>query len=156
MRAPVFFFLSVLLACGATRSESVHGPVVAQPTRVDTALAYRTAIRDYLVAMANTDAPVPDTLFIGRHPDFPATALPDTMGGKTVRIIAPAEAVGFQEAGRFAYLNVIAWFPPGQAEFIVVRFEQGMRHRTDGRDDRQLHYSLSEVPPYFVLDSIEP
>lgn len=150
----LFSLVFTLTACATSPPSAPAARASSEQTPVDTAFDYRTAIHHYIETMARTQAPVPDTLFIGHHPDFPAIALPDTMGRTVVRIIDPAQAEHYDRSESFAYLNVFGRFAQGAAEFTIVRFERGMRHRTDGRDDRQLHYTTGPGPRQFVLKDI--
>lgn len=112
------------------------------PAFQDTVAAYRTAIADYLAAMDTTASPLPDTVFVGRHPDFPDIELPDPIAGRRILLIDPTAAEAVKDRTHFAYLNVFATFTPGRVEFFVVRFGEGFRHRPDGAQDRHLHYRV--------------
>lgn len=111
---------------------------------LDTSAAYRTAITDYIMALDTTDAPLPDTVYIGRHQDFPRIELPGVMAGRTIRVVEPGEVEQEKHMTHFAYLNVFATITPGKMEFFMVRFSQGTRHRPDGSEDRHLYYRVEE------------
>lgn len=132
-----------LLACQGTppptRLAEGLDPVNAS---LDTASAYRTAIADYIHAMDTSMAPLPDTVYIGRHIEFPLIELPGVIAKRTVRLVDPGEGESEQHHALFAYLNIFTTYAPGKVEFYVVRFEQGLRHRPDGDEDRHLHYRL--------------
>lgn len=139
--------LLFLLAChrGSQPPTSVPAiPVSAQAPALDTAAAYRTAIADYISAVDTSAAPLPDTVYIGRHVDFPPIELPTMIARRYVRIIDPAVGEAEKQRTRFAYLNIFATYTPGEVEFYVVRFAQGLRHRPDGAEDRHLYYRVSE------------
>ncbi len=159
MALPYLSFLLLLLACG-TATKNVAP--VAQPLTstidqsLDTAAVYHTAIADYIKAMGTRDGSFPDTVFIGEHEELPDIELPAVIEQVSVRIVAPAEAESLKSGKRFAYLNVFGWFTPGQVEFYVVRFQQGMRHWPDGRDDRHLYYRVGAEQSVWVLDSLRP
>ena len=139
--------LVVLLACACDRAPRPVIPSEADHTRiglVDTVAAYHTAISDYILAMDTTAAPLPDTMYIGRHMDFPRIELPGVMAGRTVRVVEPGEVEQEKHVAPFAFLNVFATMTPDEVEFFVVRFGQGLRHRTDGADDRHLYYRVGE------------
>jgi hypothetical protein len=129
--------------------------VVPRPG-LDTAQAYTRAIADYIALVAkDSDAiPIPDTLYIGRHVDFPNIELSERIGHTTVRLVTPEAVKAVREGEHFAYLNVFGWFTPGEAEFKVVRFGQGWRHDPTGGDDRQLFYVIDPANASLTLDSL--
>lgn len=145
----------VLWAC---QRKQDHAPgaslhLSAQASALDTAAAYRTAIADYIHAMDTTAAPLPDTVYIGRHAEFPRIELPAVIARRAIRIIDPAVGESEQQRAHFAYLNMIATFTPGQVEFYVVRFVQGLRHQPDGAEDRRLYYRFREKKGW-LLDAV--
>ena len=134
----------VLLACQRTQPHAQASPPPESAQPLDTSSAYRTAIADYITAMDTSAAPLPDTVYIGRHVEFPRIALPAVIAGRSVRIIDPEVGESEKHRTRFAYLNIFATFTPGEAEFYVVRFAQGLRHQPDGAEDRHLHYRVNK------------
>ncbi len=135
----------VLFASSCTPpSPQAAAPVGSTTAHLDTAAAYSTAIADYIAAMDTTTAPLPDTVYIGRHWDFPSVQLPAMIAQRTVRSIEPAASESVMHRPRFTYLNVFGTFTPGGAEFYVVRFAQGMRHRPDGAEDRHVYYRVGK------------
>lgn len=150
--------LSLLAACAAPVQE-FPPPSAARPERtngLDTAQAYATAIADYIRAVRERNGPFPDTVYIGRHQDFPSIALPAAIERTSVRILDPPATGVWMNNVRFVYLNVFAWFKGDEAEFMVIRFGQGMRHRTDGGDDLHLYYGVGDGQKEFTLDSLRP
>ncbi|MBL0128752.1 MAG: hypothetical protein IPP83_15130 [Flavobacteriales bacterium] len=75
----------------------------AETIVLDTAAAYRTAIADYIIAMDSSDAPLPDTVYIGRHIEFPAIDLPGRIGKRVIRVITPVEAGALRDAEHFSW-----------------------------------------------------
>jgi hypothetical protein len=159
------FVLLLVLACGpATQNaapvapppisstDPVHRPVGTGT--LDTAAAYRTAIADYIKAMSKRDGSFPDTLFIGRHDEFPNIELPVILEHTSIRLVTPTEAEPLKNGEHFAYLNIFGWFTGNKVEFLVVNFKQGLRHRPDGHDDCHLYYSIGEGQGEFALDSL--
>lgn len=132
-----------LFACHRGQ-EYVQATQPAAEQALDTAAAYRIAIADHIAAMDTTAAPLPDTVYIGRHGDFPPIQLPAIIARRSVRVIDPAETEIEKQRERFAYLNVFATYTPGNLEFFVVRFSQGLRHWPDGSEDRHLYYRVTE------------
>jgi hypothetical protein len=123
---------------------------------MDTAQAYTRAIADYiaLVAKDSGATPIPDTLYIGRHADFPDIELPERIGHTNIRLVTPEAAEAIREGEHFAYLNIFGWFTPGEAEFKLVLFRQGMRHDPAGRDDRDLFNIIDPAKATLTLDSL--
>ncbi len=149
----------LLLSCGPPHRNAAPTAVVAPVDTtpgLDTAHAYSRAIADYieLVAKDSGAAPIPDTLYIGRHADFPNIELSERIAHTTIRLVTPAAAEALREGEHFAYLNIFGWFTPGEAEFMVVRFRQGMRHDPAGRDDRHLFYIIDPANASLTLDSL--
>ncbi len=149
----------VLLSCGASHREAAPTAAVASVDPgpgLDTSQAYSRAIADYiaLVAKDSGAAAIPDTLYIGRHADFPDIELPERIGHTTVRLVTPEAAEAVREGEHFAYLNIFGWFTSGEAEFKVVRFRHGMRHDPVGGDDRQLFYVIDPANASLTMDSL--
>lgn len=81
---------------------------------------YITAISEYL---KKYPVAASDTIFIGRHPDFPAMDLPVTIMGTNVRVVNGEDAATyFTKRSNVLYLNVMAWIEEESAEFLVVTF----------------------------------
>ena len=121
---------------------------------IDTAKAYEAAIAEYIKAMTRPGGRFADTLYIGRHVDFPDIELPLAIGNTAVRIVEPTEAEALRKGEGFAYLNIFGWSTHDRIEFLVVSFGQGMRHWPDGRDDRHLYFSSGPGSGTLVLDSL--
>lgn len=158
MRAALsYLVVLVVLGCGAPQRDAA--PVAVAPS-VDpgpgavTAEAYGSAIAEYITVLRERGAPVPDTLYIGRHDEFPAIELPAVIAGTSVRIISPEEARPLMSAAHFNYLNIFGWSTPGQVEFFVVNFKQDMRHWPDGRDDLHLRFVHGAGQSGLLLDSL--
>ena len=133
-----------VLACGASHRDATPTVSVNAEHGLDTAEAYRTAIADHIHAMDTSAAPLPDTVYIGRHAEFPRIELPTVIARRFVRIIDPAEGESEKHRAHFAYLNIFPMYAPEQVEFYVIRFAQGMRHQPDGSEDRHLYYRVGE------------
>ncbi|MBL7955089.1 MAG: hypothetical protein JNJ91_08610 [Flavobacteriales bacterium] len=145
MRAAIHSLL-VLFLFACQRSHE-RAQVTAHPVSVqayDTSAAYHMAIEDHIAAMDTVTAPLPDTVYIGRHEDFPSINLPAIIAQRFIRIIDPAEGEIDKHRERFAYLNIFATHTPENLEFFIVRFGQGLRHRSDGSEDRHLFYRVNE------------
>ena len=158
MRAAIVtLIVLVVLSCHSASQPPtpvLNVPVSAPAFVLDTAAAYRTAIADHILAMDTSTAPLPDTVYIGRHWDFPPIELPAVIARRSVRIVDPAVGESEKHRTHFAYLNIFATFTPGQVEFYVVRFAQGLRHKPDGAEDRHLYYRVGKGKEGFVLERV--
>lgn len=139
--------LPLLLACATTGQETEQGRSTTDarvPPGIDTVQAFTKAIADHIKAMRERDVPFTDTVYINKHDQFPQIDLPALIGATTIRVLTSAEATMVKDGERFVCLNIIGWFTNSTAEFQVITFERGFRHRPDGRDDRHLYYKLDE------------
>ena len=130
-----------------------HAPAGSAQTSVfapepDTAQAYRTAIAEYIKATRERSGAFPDTLYIGRHAEFPAIALPPVIAHVNIRIVTPGSAEALKNDPHFVYLNVFCWFTEKEAEFLVVTFGSRFRHVRD----INMHFNYSSQHEEFLLD----
>ena len=150
-------FALLMMACGTPREDAP--PAAPPPTSTvvpitDTAAAYCAAIGEYIKVLRDSGNVVPDTMYIGRHGEFPDIDLPPVIAGVPARIIMPGEVEPVKDGERFMYLNIIGWFTGDSVEFQVVNFRQGMRHAPDGRDDRHLYFRWEAEHWVLALDSL--
>lgn len=94
---------------------------------------YAQAIANYLKAAEEHNQMKYDTLFFGRHVDFPDIDLPATIKGTQIFVLSPEEietnkAVYSKSA---PYINLIGWVNNDKAEFIAVTFFPEFRHQYD-------------------------
>ncbi len=156
MRAiPLPLFGLALLACGGRGSHAWKEAVAQRPTARDTAAIHSAAITELIRVMDSTDMQLPDTIFIGRHPDFPGIELPPEIAGRTILRMDPAGTEDVKYRKRFAYLNIFATWSSAEVEFFVVRFREGFNHRPDGAEDRFLTYGLQDDGSWKLL-RVEP
>jgi hypothetical protein len=141
--------LLLCLALLACRNASTPGPTdkslstSAGISVLDTLVAYRMAIADYIRAMDTSAAPLHDTVYIGRHAEFPYIGLSEVIAGRHVQVVDPEFGELEKHRARFTYLNIFSSWTSSEVEFYVVRFAQDFRHRPDGSDDRHLFYRLN-------------
>lgn len=144
----------VVLACQRTQPRASMPLPSGSTQPLDTGSAYRAAIADYITAMDTSGSPMPDTVYIGRHAEFPRIELPAVIARRTVRIVDPVVGESEKHLARFAYLNIFASFSPGTVEFYAIRFAQGLRHQPDGSEDRHLYYRMNEKAE-LVLERVD-
>jgi hypothetical protein len=144
-----------LLACGGRGSHTQQAAPAPRPSALDTAAVYRAAIADHIRVMDSTDMQLPDTVFIGRHPELPGIELPPEIAGRTILLIDPVESGDLKYRKRFAFLNIFATWSSAEVEFFVVRFKEGFSHRPDGAEDRFLAYGFQDYGSWKLL-RVEP
>lgn len=92
------FLFSLLLSGNTTFSQQEKG----------TAKAYSQAIAEYIKATRQKNESRLDTLFFGRHDDFPDIKLPSEIQGTKIRLITNAEAeIKRASADSFVFINMI-------------------------------------------------
>lgn len=157
MRALLLGPLTLLLlwACAPAQPDAVpttQFTSAAEP--LDTALVYRSAIGEYIAAMAKRDGSFPDTLYLNRHENFPDIELPTIIEDTHVRVLSAAEGERLKGGEHFVCLNVLSWFSDSSVEFHLINFQQDWRHRPDGRDDCRLYFAIGSEENAFTLDSL--
>lgn len=155
--SPLALVLFLLSACGAPERDGTLTTVIASVSTgngLDTATAYASAIAEYIKAMSASIDALPDTVYIGKHDEFPDIELPAMIGNTHIRVIIPTEAEVLKNGEHFVHLNIFGWLTPVEAEFFVVNFRQGMRHWPDGRDDRHLRFRIGGERRELELDSL--
>ena len=90
-------------------------------------LMYCDAITAYLNAVYQEGSAGPDTLFIGKHDQFPEISLPLSLRHSMVQLIPLEETERLRDRQGTVLLNIVAQMNDDQAEFLLVRFNQGFR-----------------------------
>lgn len=94
----------------------------------DHAKIYSQAIAEYIRAVYKKDKSGLDTLFIGKHPDFPSIQLPAMIQDTKVMLLTTDEAdKKLQYRKSLVYINMFGWITKDRAEFILVTFFNGYR-----------------------------
>jgi hypothetical protein len=88
--------------------------------------AYSSATAEYLKA-AFKKKQRPDTLFLGKHEDFPHESFPTTILKSTIMLIEPEDAYKWHDRNHYVSLNVIGNLNMDDAEFTVIRFDRYSR-----------------------------
>lgn len=130
-------YMLLLCSCGADSDKSASGTgqhadtalatgtQQKAPTKDEITEAYVKAIGDYIKVVYKDGKPLPDTLFIGKHPDFPDIALPPTIEGANIALVTVEE--GQQKLNyrkTLVYLNVMGWIEKEEAELLIVTFNE--------------------------------
>lgn len=92
--------------------------------QIDTAALYSKAIALY-IKEAYKGKPLPDTLFIGRHIEFPGITLPAVIEQGNIMLLTGEEAqkkLVYRKS--LVFLNVMGWISKEDAEFLIVRFNE--------------------------------
>lgn len=93
---------------------------------------YSQAIAEYIKAVYQKDQTVFDTLFFGRHNDFPNITLPPVIQHTKIVLVNPAEAgdrLGSSKSS--AFINLVGTVTKDSATFVFVTFAAGFRHDYD-------------------------
>lgn len=141
--AAVLFLISVCIACSNPKTTD-GGSETIQKHQADSLIndleqkkrmvkVYAQAIADYLKAAEEHNQMKYDTLFFGRHVDFPDIDLPATIKGTQIFVLSTEEieknkAVYSKSA---PYINLLGWVNDDRAEFIAVTFFPEFRHQYD-------------------------
>jgi len=114
--------------------------------------SYTQAIAEYLKAMYKKDNAVPDTLFIGKNPDFPDIKLPATILKTNIMLLTGEEAEEkLHRRKPMVYLNIMGWVQSDKSEFIIVTFFEG------GKPQHNCHiyFTHNSANNEFKLDSLK-
>jgi hypothetical protein len=94
--------------------------------------AYTRAIAEYIKAIYEYDKSRYDTLFFGKHDDFPEIKLPTVIGNTNIILLTPAEADKKRTYHKsMVYINMFGSTDGDRAEFILVTFFPGYHHQYD-------------------------
>jgi len=110
---------------------------------------YCLAIGEYIDTVFTSAKP--DTLFIGKHPDFPAIQLPREIQKMKIMLLTSDEAMNkLKYRKTLIYLNVMGWPDELNAEFLIVTFFDG------GKPQHNLHlyFSRPTASDEFKRDSL--
>lgn len=131
-------YVAVLLlcSCGSPSVNTTKEPQPADtpaavsvqqkaPEKNDVTAIYVQAIGDYIKQVYKNGKPLPDTIFIGRHAEFPAITLPATIGGASIAVITSEEGQAkLAYRPKLVYLNVMSWIDKEMAEMLIVTFNE--------------------------------
>lgn len=94
---------------------------------------YSQAIEEYLKAVRKNNNVKYDTLFFGRHVDFPDIDLPATIKGTKIFVLSSEEIEANKRLYNKSapYINLIGWVNNDKAEFVAVTFFPEFRHQYD-------------------------
>lgn len=149
-------FVMLLCSCGSpseTMKESKPADkpgnisVQTTPMKAETTEIYVQAIGDYIKEVYKNGKPLPDTLFIGRHPDFPDITLPPTIQSANIALVTGEEGQAkLAYRKKLVYLNVMGWIDKEMAQLLIVTFNE-----FKPQHNLSLFYKLGAGAP--VLDS---
>ncbi len=107
------------------------------------------AIGEYIDTMFT--AVKPDTLFIGRHAEFPAILLPAEIHGTKILVLTNEEAMAkLKYRKSLIYLNVMGWPDELSAEFLIVTFFDAAKPQ----HNLHLHFSRPTPTAEFKRDGL--
>lgn len=143
----------VLLVVLSPLFVSAQNSPVSNPSQISK--AYHLVIAEYIKDQIKKGVPNFDTLFIGKHEDFPQIELHRQIEGKRI-ILLDAEPIvnGPQNNSRFKLINIIAMqWDEKEAEFMLITFHQGYKPQHNcyiqlNYDSNKKAYSLSQEIRY--------
>lgn len=96
------------------------------------AKVYTQAIGEYVQAVYKKGQARFDTLFLGKHADFPDIELPAIIESTNIRLVTPEDGLARLQAGKaLAFVNMAGTVNEESAEFVLVTFSGGGRHEYD-------------------------
>lgn len=108
------------------KSENPAQQVDQKSAQIDTINCYSRAIEEYVKWMNGQNAETTDTLFVGRHVDFPNIELPAIIEDKRICLIPFEDSFQLLRAKHhITYLNIVGNIIPTSSEFIFVTFHEG-------------------------------
>ena len=110
----------------------VYGQSTYSPPKSELIKDYSQAIAEYIKAVHQKDKISIDTLFFGKHDQFPDIKLPAEIQNTKIAVLLPAEADRkrkYRES--LIYINMVATISKEKAEYIFVTFYPGYTHQYD-------------------------
>jgi len=92
---------------------------------------YSHAIAEYINAVYQKDKTELDTLFLGKHADFPNINLPASIANTRIMLLTTEEAEKREYFKTSVYINLFGWVRENKAEFIFVTFYPKFQHKYD-------------------------
>lgn len=173
-RATALFCISVMIVTACSNPEKAEGGAeMIQERALETLPSspenknrlvkmYSQAIVEYLKAAGENNHVKYDTLFFGRHVDFPDIDLPATIKGTKIFVLNPEEIE--TNKGVYSksapYINLMGWVNDEKAEFIAFTFFPEFRHQYDYFINYRYHsqvkeFQLEEVAYEIYADLVE-
>jgi hypothetical protein len=114
--------------------------------------AYTQAIGDFINAVYERDSSRFDTLFFGRHTEFPDIALPPGIYNTSIRQLTMDEADKKRIDNKsLVYINLFSWVTMEKSEFIFVAFYPGYLHQYDC----MINYQYNHVSKDYVMEKLK-
>jgi len=130
----------------------VSGQSTYAPTKAEMTTRYSGAITEYIKAVYKRDKSVYDTLFFGKHKDFPNIELPGTIHNTKIVVLTTGEADkkrGYRKS--LVFINMVGWVTEDRSEFIFVTFYPGYLHQFDC----MINFKYNSKQKVFELDSLQ-
>jgi hypothetical protein len=110
----------------------VFGQATYSPAKPELTNGYSQAITEFIKAVYKRDNSSFDTLFFGKHDDFPEIELPTTIQNTKIVLLTSGEADKKREYRKsLVYINMFSWITKDKSEFILVVFFPGYLHQYD-------------------------
>lgn len=145
-------FFTVLIAACSYHAQRPVGTTGTQNLHADPLKNYCQAVAEYIKAVYNRDNPVPDTLYLGKNPEYPDIQLPASISNVPVKLMtADAAETYLKNRKGWVFLNVIGWPEQENPEFLIVTFFEGWKPQ------HNCHLYFSHIPTGndLLLDSLK-
>jgi hypothetical protein len=130
----------------------VSGQSTYSPTKAELTKAYSQAIAEYIKAVYKRDKSSFDTLFFGKHGDFPDIELPATIQNTKIMLVTTEEADKMRKHRKsLVFINMIGWVKKDKSEFILVTFYPGYVHQYDC----MINFKYNSHRKEFGLENLE-
>lgn len=115
-----------------TANAQVHETATMVSDSVREARVYSQAIAEYVKAVYKKDQSRFDTLFLGKHADFPNVELPARIENTNIVLVMPEDGLTrMQNGNSLAFVNMVGDITEDSAEFVMVTFLGSARHEYD-------------------------
>ncbi|MBL0316930.1 MAG: hypothetical protein IPP69_14660 [Flavobacteriales bacterium] len=110
----------------AGKSENPTHQVDQNSEQINTINCYTRAIEEYIKWTNAQNSETTDTIFIGRHDDFPDIELPVIIEDKKICLIPFEDSFQLlRSKHHITYLNIVGTVTPTSSEFLFVTFHEG-------------------------------
>lgn len=138
----------------STASRQTHAVLADSSTvqKDEQTKLYSQAIAEYIKAVYKRDKSSFDTLFFGKHVDFPDIELPATIQNTKIILLTSEEADKKREYRKsLVFINMFGWITKDKSEFILVTFYPGYLHQFDC----MINFKYNSAKKEFELEKLQ-
>ena len=108
------------------------GQSISSLTKAELTKCYSLAIADYVKTVYKEHKITFDTLYFGKHDQFPNLKLPGKIENTNIKFLSPENGLKLQrERKSIYYINMIGWGTREKYEFMFVTFTHSSAHQFD-------------------------